>query len=88
MNFYKNSHNNLNLLYNFDNENHPYLTFDVENPPNLIFDIENPINYEHINFIKNYYLSNNTVHNNYNYNIKEKIIRIIYEKINNFIKKN
>jgi hypothetical protein len=63
--------------------------FDEENPPHYLFDIENPISIEQIIFIKNNInYTNNTVNNNNFHHNTNKIIKILFEKINNFIKKN
>ena len=63
--------------------------FDEENPPNFLFDVENPLTDEQKFFINNLYYSNNIVNrpNNSPSHLKEKIIKIIFEKLNNLIKK-
>jgi hypothetical protein len=76
----------MNISYN-NSKNISY-KFDEENPPLSYFDIENQNNFfnNDINIIDNY-LTNNNVNNNNYYIFKDKIKNIIFEKINNLIKK-
>lgn len=78
---------NFNELFYYNKFNNLSYNNDEQNYYSLSFDIENQINNEYINSFNNY-LTYNIVDNNNKSYFKEKIIKIIFEKINNLIKKN